>query len=46
MIKINWVSLFILAIPGVVHFMLLHNYILYGMRPSETIADIVWAIFN
>lgn len=45
-VKINWLNLIIVSIPGVVWLMMLHNYVLYGMKPFETLGDIVKSIFE
>ena len=46
MSKINWKIFAIVAIPGMVFFMIAHNYFFYQEKPLETIGDIIWAILN
>jgi hypothetical protein len=46
MSKINWKVFAIVAIPGMVLFLITHNYIFYQEKPLETISDIVFAILN
>lgn len=46
MSKINWKAFLIMAIPGMVLFLILHNYFFYQENPLETISDVVFGILN
>jgi len=41
---IRWRVVAILAIPGMVPVLMLHNYVMYEMSPAETVKDILFAM--